>query len=272
MAIKKAKVSDLINILQEQVSNHSIYVWSAAGQLCKNINEKWIREREARNNGGSHADDAVAAWKEVMQSPYKSVARAFDCSGYVSWCLIQLKALDKRRDCDGLYSMCTPITLSDRPKDGTFLFRVNKDDHNDETHIGVYCSGYQFHAKGRKDKVVREKFKKSYWYKAGWYKYLEEEKPSPQPEPTPTPTPTPTGYVFTRLLKYGCVGDDVIELKKLLIAHGYDTGISVNKKYSNRFASATRKMVKQYQKDNGLVVDGIAGKNTITSLGGIWQG
>lgn len=75
---------------------------------------------------------------------------------------------------------------------------------------------------------------------------------------------------FQRLLKYGCVGDDVIELKRLLIKAGYADGITVNTKYSNRFGSKTKKMVKALQKDTGITVDGIAGPQTITILGGTY--
>lgn len=88
----------------------------------------------------------------------------------------------------------------------------------------------------------------------------------------PKPDKPASGYVFKRLLKYGSFGDDVVELKKLLIAHGYYEGITVNTKTSKRFGSSTRKLVKEYQKANGLKVDGIAGENTITALGGVWDG
>lgn len=88
-------------------------------------------------------------------------------------------------------------------------------------------------------------------------------------EPT---TPAAGGYVFTRLLKYGSKGEDVIELKKLLIAHGHDTGITIDTAASVNFGSSTRKMVKAYQSENNLTVDGIAGQNTITALGGVWRG
>lgn len=266
MAIKMIKVKDLAEKLESQILAHSIYIWAASGQLCKDISESWIRKKEARSDGGSHADLAVKKWKEVMAGPYKDVARAFDCSGYVSWCLLQLGALDHRRDCDGIYSKCEKVELTSTPRDGTFLFRVSKSNTNDETHVGVYYGGYQYHAKGRAYGVVKEKFKKSYWAKAGWYKYLEKE----DPQPTPVP-PEPGQYVFTRVLKYGCKGDDVIELKKLLIAHGYNQGITTDTKSSQYFRSSTRKMVLAYQKDNSLQVDGKAGPETITSLGGIYE-
>ena len=184
-------LQEFLNAVKQQVANHSIYVWGGSGSLCKSVSEHWIRDKEARNNGGSHADDAVKAWKAVMESQYKDVARCFDCSGLVSWCLIQAKALDKRRDCDGLYSLCETTT---ELRDGTLLFRVNKDDPNDETHVGVYIGGKQYHAKGRTDGCVAEPYKKSYWAKAAWFKKLPyEEEPQPWPEPVTPTTPSPSG-------------------------------------------------------------------------------
>lgn len=96
--------------------------------------------------------------------------------------------------------------------------------------------------------------------------YEDEPKPEPEPEPGPS------GYVFTRLLKYGCVGEDVVELKRLLIARGYDKGITVDTKNSPRFASSTRRNVKNFQRAAGIQADGIAGPVTITELGGDWDG
>ena len=65
-------------------------------------------------------------------------------------------------------------------------------------------------------------------------------------------------------------GDDVVELKKLLIGHGYTDGITIDTASSVSYGGKTRALVKQYQRDTVLTVDGIAGRNTITSLGGIY--
>lgn len=82
------------------------------------------------------------------------------------------------------------------------------------------------------------------------------------------PLPDPDQFIFRRELKKGCNGDDVIELKKLLIEHGYSEGITIDTKNSKHFGSNTKKLVKQFQKDYGLTIDGIAGRKTITALGG----
>lgn len=77
-------------------------------------------------------------------------------------------------------------------------------------------------------------------------------------------------YTFTRTLKAGMIGDDVVELKRLLIAHGYDEGISVDGKNARSFGAKTRTLVKYFQADAGLTVDGKAGRKTIRALGGIF--
>ena len=112
-----------------------------------------------------------------MASPYKDVARCFDCSGYVSWCLIQAGALKQRTNCDGLFARCEEIYT---PTDGMLLFRVNPKNPSDETHVGIYFNGKQYEARGRKDGVVCLDFKPSYWQKYAWFKSL---KPDPKPEP-----------------------------------------------------------------------------------------
>ena len=83
--------------------------------------------------------------------------------------------------------------------------------------------------------------------------------------------PEPSVFIFYRSLKKGMKGQDVIELKKLLIAKGYKDGITTDTSTSKNFGPATRKLVKQFQEDNGLTVDGVAGKQTITTLGGYYQ-
>ena len=76
------------------------------------------------------------------------------------------------------------------------------------------------------------------------------------------------GYVFTRVLKYGRRGEDVCELKKLLQSKGYGLNLHTTNK---NYLSSTKSVVKAYQKANGLTVDGKAGKNTVSSLGGIFK-
>ena len=62
-------------------------------------------------------------------------------------------------------------------------------------------------------------------------------------------------------LRNGSTGSQVEDLQKALNAAGYDVG-GVDGVYGDKTSAA----VKQYQKDHGLAVDGIAGKDTLGSL------
>ena len=66
-------------------------------------------------------------------------------------------------------------------------------------------------------------------------------------------------------LKQGSSGSDVQKMQQALIDAGYNVG---NTGADGVFGSNTLAAVKQYQKDNGLAVDGIAGQNTLGSLYG----
>ena len=164
-------IDALIQAAQTEVDNHSIYVWGGSGQLCCEVSEEWIRRKE----NGRKPDEAVKAWEEVESSPYRDVARCFDCSGFVSWCLNKAGAYKGRTDCDGLFARCQEIYT---PEDGCLLFRVNPKDPNDETHVGIYFGGKQYEARGRKDGVVCLDYNDRYWQKLGWFKAL---KPDPEP-------------------------------------------------------------------------------------------
>ena len=198
-------IDELIQAAQTEVDNHSIYVWGGSGQLCCEVSEAWIRAKER----GRKPDDAVKAWEAVMASPYRDVARCFDCSGYVSWCLNKAGAFSGRTDCDGLFARSTEIY---NPEDGCLLFRVNPAKRDDETHAGIYYDGKQYHAKGRAYGVVCEPYNERYWQKLAWFKAL---KPDPKP-----PKPEPTGQVVKVVGKSVWVRDaDSTKGKKLFVAH-----------------------------------------------------
>ena len=73
-------LAEFLKAAQTEVENHSIYVWGGSGQLCADVSEAWIRTKER----GRMPQAAVNEWVDVMNGPYRDVARCFDCSGYVS--------------------------------------------------------------------------------------------------------------------------------------------------------------------------------------------
>ena len=198
-------IDALIQSAQTEVENHSIYVWGGSGQLCADVTENWIRAKEK----GRQPEAAVKEWETVMNSPYRDVARCFDCSGYVSWCLKQCGASDTRRDCDGLFARSTEIYS---PEDGCLLFRVSPTNKNDETHVGIYFEGKQYHAKGRAYGVVCEPYNERYWQKLAWFKALKKDEPDPPEPPTEQRVIVKGKSVWVR-------DADSTKGKKLFVAH-----------------------------------------------------
>lgn len=64
-----------------------------------------------------------------------------------------------------------------------------------------------------------------------------------------------------KTLRYRDQGDDVLRMQKALVSLGYATGGT-----DGKFGPTTEKAVRQFQKDNGLTVDGAAGSATLTLL------
>ena len=92
--------------------------------------------------------------------------------------------------------------------------------------------------------------------------------PPPAPAVTPTPAAVPTstaGYdtsVFTRTLRSGYTGTDVLLLQQRLSNLNY----LASKDISGTYDTATMDAVKLFQKVHGLSVDGLAGSNTFSFL------
>ena len=79
--------------------------------------------------------------------------------------------------------------------------------------------------------------------------------------------PVASSWMVNRVLKKGMVGDDVKGLQDALTGAGFPCG-----KIDGILGSKTESAITAYQKSHGLTVDGKAGKNTVSLLGGNWMG
>lgn len=165
-AVLPELIEKMRQLCQTEVDNGSIYVWASGGELGISVDEAWIRKKENRCDGGSNFERALEAWSYRVEQGNKAF-KCFDCSGFVSFILRILGVFNGRRDCDGLYSLSTPL---DSPVDGCLLFRQSSTNQNDETHVGLYIGGYAYHAKGRTVGVVKEKYNPKFWHKIAWFK------------------------------------------------------------------------------------------------------
>ena len=249
-------LNDFINYLETQLKNGSIYVWGAQGQTAT---EAFIKKCES----GKNETRALKLYKKRTAAGYapKNI-KAFDCSGLGMYWLQNLKYKSKNdMNANGMKGKCT-IIQKNHIKKGDWAFRTYKTGSKKGRayHIGYIIAKNGklrvIHAKGRAYGVVEEDINFNYWNTFG--------RPSYFAQYIDTAEEKAEHASFNRELKKGCKGDDVYELQKLLNKAGDNIEVD------GSFGSKTRIAVREYQKRKGLKVDGIAGKNTITALGGVW--
>lgn len=135
------------------------YVWGASGQV--NPTNSYIY---GRNQTKADAERSIK-FRDNLTKAGVTGMRCFDCSGFISFLMCEVEAWESRRDCDGLWKLCTPISKAEL-RAGDFLLRGSD---TDKTHIGLYIGdGWCIHAKGRDVGVVKEPIDKS----AGYWKYF----------------------------------------------------------------------------------------------------
>ena len=254
---KANKLISFISLLEEEVKNHSIYVWGAQGQDHKIITEAWIKKCETSTN---NANRAIKYWNKQKASGFGKVLKAFDCSGLGVWALQTLGIISTDLNANGLKGKCTLIQKNHLKK-GDWVFRVytSGSKKGRAYHIGYVVDDNLnvIESYGRDKGVIKRSIDasgKTYWNTFGRPSYFINEIDSKKEQ---------TEHAsFNRILKKGMKGDDVRELQKLLNAAG--DNITVD----GSFGSKTLAAVKDFQKRKGLTVDGIVGEKTIAALTG----
>lgn len=228
------------------------YIWGTAGIM-------WT---EARQKALEKTTDANRA--KGRKYGKKWIGRMVaDCSGLFRWAFRKLGS-DIHHGSDTIYRKYTTnkgVLLKGKRSDGRFLkpgtavFCYNEEKKN-YSHIGLYIGdGWVIEAAGTIDGVIRSKITNSKWEFWGELKGVDYSAVAvDEPEPQPVTDP---------VLRKGCKGSDVKDLQKRLIALGYDLG-----KWGadGDYGSQTEKAVREFQKVNGLSVDGIAGQEVWSKL------
>ena len=237
------------------------YLWGTRGQKCTEylLNDRYESHYAKEGMSRSEFDATTKGWVEkgvhvcdcqgLLDAYLGNDVQANTC--YTSYCTEKGKTKDISR----------PYVLGE----AVFMGSATK-----KTHVGWVC-GFDkngnplvVESRGLKYGVVITKL-----YGRDWdYRGLMKKKFSYEDSPV---QPDPSVFIFYRVLKRGMKGEDVVQLKRLLIAKGYTEGITVDTPSSKDFGPATRRLVERFQSDNGLTVDGVAGKQTITTLGGFYQ-
>nr|DAZ02133.1 MAG TPA: lysozyme family protein [Caudoviricetes sp.] len=261
----KIKLAEFTDYLLNEAENGSIYVWGAQGE--SSISESWIRKRETSR---ANANRAIKLWKKHLSMGYDNM-RAFDCSGLGMYYLQKNGVYSHDMTANDMMGECTAISRKEL-KTGDWVFRVYKSGANKGRayHIGYVVSDTLIvvEAKGRDDGVVTRALNASgsgYWNAFGRPAVFKAEIEKAAKESSKNTT-----WSVSRVLKLVSPmmrGDDVNELQIRLNDAGYSCGAA-----DGIFGKKTEAAVKKYQKAKGLTVDGKAGKNTVTALGGEWEG
>lgn len=136
-------------------------------------------------------------------------------------------------------------------------------------HVGVYIgNGWVVEARGFEYGTVKTRLKDRKWLH--WFQetgITYEKKPEPTPAPKPTPTPSQGGTctvempIIKKAMNNEIRGTQVVKtLQACLNTFGY--GLDVD----GSFGGKTDTAVKEFQKKNGLTVDGIVGQKTWNAL------
>ncbi len=257
---------NFIKYLEEQVGNHSIYVWGGQGEMLKTTSDSKIRNMETSTG---NANRAIAQKNKVVAAGDGDVARLFDCSGLIVYWLMKEGLLGYDTTANGLRNLCTKIGGREGIKKGDFVFRVS---NGNAYHVGVVVddSLNVIEAKGRDEGVVKRALNASgtsYWNAYGrpdrFFAGSVPDEPTPEPAPTSRPGLSRTLKLSTPYMR----GDDVQQAQRFLINAKCGVGSTGA---DGVFGGATKEAVEKYQEVKGLKVDGKIGQKTWESFGGKW--
>lgn len=242
--------TDIVKFFQKAVKEKWGYVWCLNGVLyTQEMAEKFKKERKSTPRGRTYK----TYWTEDCKQWIGKMAA--DCSGGIVAAIRTKIPNYSDRTANTFKSQfveCGKIsTIPEIP--GLAVWRNG--------HIGIYeGKGKVLEFRGTDYGCVRTELAGrgfNYWGKLKDVDYGDAKI-------------DPTKWNVYRLLKYAkpmLRGDDVKELQTRLNVAGFDCG-----KIDGIFGKKTEAAVMAYQKDKKLTVDGKAGKNTITKLGGVWRG
>ena len=227
------------------------YVYGTWGQLCTTT----LRKRYARYN--PKQEKVTFNRCQVLRSKnpqpscdgckYKGLL-AYDCRGFTHYCILNGSGIDitggyvgrqwsdpnwdVKGNVSSMLEAVSCLFLEDMSHTGLYIL------NNDVIH----CSGEVKH-----DSLFGGRKWEKFGIPKGLYTWQELS--------------ALVKGDFNRMLKKGMQGDDVRDLQIMLNATGYECGTA-----DGIFGRKTESAVKAFQADNGLMVDGIAGKETLEAI------
>ena len=258
----KLPVNKFVDFLVNRMLAKDGYIMGATGQNPK----KWSTTSWwfTQYNDSSSQKKQALYWRE-------NAKRVWDCNGLAEGYYKDITGIDINTKCRYNYSGWCSVKGSGKvPNEhkvpGLAVFYGSK--ASNISHVGYLVAPvneskpdgdwYVIEAKGVMYGVVKTKLNSGKWNFWGYMdKYFDYSGHADGVEIEELDT---FGY---RTLRKGDEGEDVKELQKLLMKAGYKLP-----KYGadGDFGAETKEAVEAFQKDNGLTVDGIVGKQTFAAL------
>lgn len=225
--------SELVRLFSAAMSEHWGYIWGEAGDV-------WTRA----------AQDAATREATVEYGARWIGRRVADCSGLFVWAYKQHgeKIYHGSNTIFNDYTSKTgPLYGEVEIMPGTAVFQVSE---GRRTHIGLYVGGGKvIEARGTRAGVIESDL--SDWDEWGLLSAVDYSGVTAEVIVLDT----------VKTLRKGDSGLTVKWLQELLLAAGHELG-----KADGIFGAKTEAAVRAFQRDAGLVVDGIAGKKTLAAL------
>lgn len=256
---KKTKAEIIVNTAEAELGWP--YVWGAVGAKCTPGNRKSYAQRSVCPPGEVtqiyktcqyYTDTGEKSGKSCGGCPYypdNMRVLIDDCQGFCKQVYKRIGITLPGSGCTSMWNSKTiwteKGTIDKLPKDTVCLvFQWNKDKQNMQ-HMGIHIGGGNIvECSGT---VKRSTTANKHWTHYAIPKGMDGKVPT---------TDKPT-------LRKGASGEYVTLLQTMLIQRGYNVGATGA---DGKFGNATLAAVKDFQKNNGLVVDGVVGKNTWTAL------
>ena len=254
----------LIDKFRQALSENWGYIWGTAG----------VRWTAARQKELEKTTDTDRAQGRRYGSKWIG-HRVADCSGLFSWAFKQLGGymyhgsdtmyrkycVNKGELNKGKRADCATL------KPGTAVFVWNGKKYS---HVGLYIGdGTVIEAMGTIQGVTTSKVTETKWTRWGELAGVDYHSAlSPAADPSASSAVIPTEAegspaVSRPTIRKGSKGVTVKEMQDILQRLGYDLGPCGT---DGDFGKCTDAAVRKFQKDHGLAVDGIAGKNTWAEL------
>ncbi len=263
------RAEDLIGKFRQALEDKWGYIWGQSGTqwtqsdqtqkvnyMISKYGANWQKNQDAKKD--NYYMSAMYGAKWIGH-------KVADCSGLFVWAYRQYGekiAHGSNSIYDSYCSKKGKLTedLKKTIRPGTAVFTGDASQHG---HIGLYVgSGKCIEAEGTQAGVVTSNLKAGKWTYYGELKAVNYEGAA-EPEKPAEPAEEPAAGSTLPTLRKGSKGEYVTLLQTKLVSKGYSVGPCG---IDGDFGSATLAAVKQVQRDNGLAVDGIVGKNTWAAL------